>query len=128
MHHGTTTTRILPSEFCERIAIIRLETCSLVLVLVICAPTETFVDNASRRAFDKIADIEELAAIGRSWTNRPVDVTIRRIDVSMFRRAFRPESRPAPFPDAGFQEIPRDRRFPWITGARRSPGMTYARI
>ena len=58
--NGTTITRAPLSEFGERYTVYHLEADAHEVVLANGAPTETFVDNVSRRAFDNFAEFEEV--------------------------------------------------------------------
>ena len=58
--NGTTITRVPLSEFGESYTVYHVETDVHEIVLANGAPTETFVDNVSRRAFDNHAEFVKL--------------------------------------------------------------------
>lgn len=58
--NGATVTRVPLSEYGERFTVYHLETERHEIILANGAPTETFIDNASRRAFDNYAEFEAL--------------------------------------------------------------------
>ena len=58
--NGATVTRVPLSEFGERFEVYHVETERHELILANGIPAETFVDNASRRAFDNYAEFEAL--------------------------------------------------------------------
>ena len=58
--NGTTITRVPLSEFGESYAVYHVETEDHEIILANGAPSETFVDNVSRRSFDNYAEYEEL--------------------------------------------------------------------
>ena len=58
--NGSTITRVPLSEFGENFTVFHVETDAHEIILANGAPTETFVDNASRRAFDNYAEYEAL--------------------------------------------------------------------
>ena len=58
--NGTTITRVPLSEFGESYTVYHVETEAHEIILANGAPSETFVDNVSRRAFDNYAEFEEL--------------------------------------------------------------------
>ena len=58
--NGTTITRVPLSEFGESYTVYHVETEAHEIILANGAPAETFVDNASRRAFDNYAEFEAL--------------------------------------------------------------------
>ena len=58
--NGTTITRVPLSEFGESYTVYHVETEDHEIVLANGAPTETFVDNISRRAFDNHAEFADL--------------------------------------------------------------------
>ena len=58
--NGTTITHVPLSEFGESYTVYHVETEAHEIILANGAPTETFVDNVSRRAFDNFAQFERL--------------------------------------------------------------------
>ena len=58
--NGATITRVPLSEFGERFEVYHVETERHELILANGVPTETFVDNAARKAFDNYAEFEAL--------------------------------------------------------------------
>ena len=58
--NGTTVTRVPLSEYGEKFTVYHLETERHEILLANGAPAETFIDNASRRAFDNYAEFEVL--------------------------------------------------------------------
>ena len=58
--NGTTITRVPLSEFDESYTVYHVETDAHEIILANGAPAETFVDNASRKAFDNYAEFEAL--------------------------------------------------------------------
>ena len=58
--NGTTITRVPLSEFGESYTVYHVETEAHEIILANGAPAETFVDNASRRAFDNFTEFEAL--------------------------------------------------------------------
>ena len=58
--NGTTISRVPLSEFGECYTVYHVETENHEIILANGAPTETFVDNVSRRTFDNYAEFAEL--------------------------------------------------------------------
>ena len=58
--NGTTITRVPLSEMGETYTVYHIETEAHEIILANGAPSETFIDNASRRAFDNYAEFEAL--------------------------------------------------------------------
>ena len=58
--NGTTITRVPLSEFGESYTVYHVETEAHHIIFANGAPSETFVDNVSRRAFDNYAEFERL--------------------------------------------------------------------
>ena len=58
--NGSTVTRVPLSEFGENFTVYHVETDTHEIILANGAPTETFIDNVSRRAFDNHAEFEAL--------------------------------------------------------------------
>ena len=58
--NGKTVTRVPLSEYGERFTVYHIETERHEIVLANGAPAETFIDNASRRAFDNYAEFQAL--------------------------------------------------------------------
>ena len=58
--NGTTITRVPLSEFGESYTVYHVETENHEIILANGVPSETFVDNVSRRAFDNYAEFAEL--------------------------------------------------------------------
>ena len=58
--NGTTITRVPLSEFGESYTVYHVETEAHEIIFANGAPTETFVDNVSRRAFDNHAEFVDL--------------------------------------------------------------------
>ena len=58
--NGTTITLVPLSEFGESYTVYHVETEDHEIILANGAPSETFVDNVSRRAFDNYAEFEKL--------------------------------------------------------------------
>lgn len=61
--NGTTIRRMTASELGERFIVHHIETEEHEIVLAEGAPTETFVDNVTRRRFDNFAEYEELFGV-----------------------------------------------------------------
>ena len=58
--NGTTITRVPLSKFGDSYTVYHVETETHEIILANGVPTETFVDNVSRRAFDNFAEFERL--------------------------------------------------------------------
>ena len=58
--NGTTIARVPLAEFCDSYTVYHVETEAHEIILANGAPSETFVDNVSRRAFDNHAEFEAL--------------------------------------------------------------------
>ena len=58
--NGTTITRVPLSEFGDNYTVYHVETEAHEIILANGAPAETFVDNATRRAFDNFFEFEAL--------------------------------------------------------------------
>ena len=60
LENGATVTRVPLSEFGQEYAVYHVETERHEIILANGAPTETFIDNVSRRVFDNYAEFEAL--------------------------------------------------------------------
>ncbi len=58
--NGTTITRVPLAEMGERYTVFHIETDAHEIIFANGAPTETFVDNVSRRVFDNFAEFDTL--------------------------------------------------------------------
>ena len=69
--NGTTISRVPLSEFGGRYTVYHVETEAHEIILANGAPAETFVDNASRRAFDNFSEFEALHGDTREMKELP---------------------------------------------------------
>ena len=69
--NGTTITRVPLSEFGDSYTVYHIETEAHEIILANGSPAETFVDNASRRAFDNFAEFEALHGDPSEMKERP---------------------------------------------------------